>query len=213
MERARAARVAQFPVAVLQRPLDDGQRAVVSRQLRGLLAWQHSLRRWPLLRGAPDATPFVSVYAAGRLIGCVGSAEGEPAERVARAFLLAMADPRRTAMNSRRPARSARTGHLSRRAAPDRAGRGRPRAGARHPRPRLRRRRRAALSFASRRGARRRARCRPAPRGVGGQGRPDPGRARRRLTLFVFRRVDLRGQPPGERCQRRARRVIGRLAA
>jgi hypothetical protein len=46
------------------------------------------------MRYAPDATPFVSVYANGRLCGCQGSDEGEPSERVTRAFLRALHDSR-----------------------------------------------------------------------------------------------------------------------
>ena len=42
----------------------------------------------------PSATPFVSLYADGRLRGCFGSHEGEPATRLVRAFLGALADSR-----------------------------------------------------------------------------------------------------------------------
>jgi hypothetical protein len=42
----------------------------------------------------PDATPFVSLYAKGRLCGCYGSDEGPPGERLARAFLRAVDDGR-----------------------------------------------------------------------------------------------------------------------
>lgn len=38
--------------------------------------------------------PYVSLYAQGTLRGCYGSTEGPPAERVARAFLLALSDRR-----------------------------------------------------------------------------------------------------------------------
>ncbi len=43
---------------------------------------------------APDATPFVSLYANGRLCGCYGSEEGTPGERLTRAFLRAAHDGR-----------------------------------------------------------------------------------------------------------------------
>ena len=62
--------------------------------MRALLRWQRDLRGWPKLTKAPDATPFVSVYSAGRLRGCIGCDEGEPAERLARGFLRALEDHR-----------------------------------------------------------------------------------------------------------------------
>ena len=43
---------------------------------------------------APDATPFVSIYARGKLRGCFGSDEGSPEERLCRAFLRALEDVR-----------------------------------------------------------------------------------------------------------------------
>ncbi len=42
----------------------------------------------------PDATPFVSFHSARGTLGCMGSHEGEPRERVGRAFLLALHDAR-----------------------------------------------------------------------------------------------------------------------
>ena len=59
-----------------------------------MLAWQRTLRRWPPLVSAPNATPFVSLYVRGALRGCFGSHEGDRAERLARAFLLALGDTR-----------------------------------------------------------------------------------------------------------------------
>jgi AMMECR1 domain-containing protein len=59
-----------------------------------MLQFQHRLSPFHLPRRAPDATPFVSLYAGGRLCGCYGSDEGPPAERVARAFLRAAHDGR-----------------------------------------------------------------------------------------------------------------------
>jgi AMMECR1 domain-containing protein len=58
------------------------------------VAWQRDLRAWPRLGVAPDADPFVSIYASGVLRGCYGSSEGPPGERIARAFLLAASDAR-----------------------------------------------------------------------------------------------------------------------
>jgi AMMECR1 len=85
----------RFPFRALVRPLDARVRSRVEAQMRVLLAWQRSLRRWPgVARGLPDATPFVSVYAAGRLLGCFGCDEGDASERLSRAFLLALHDPR-----------------------------------------------------------------------------------------------------------------------
>jgi AMMECR1 domain-containing protein len=58
------------------------------------MTWQRTLRRWPAIVGAPDATPFVTIYADGVLRGCFGWHEGEPGERLARAFLRALEDSR-----------------------------------------------------------------------------------------------------------------------
>jgi hypothetical protein len=46
------------------------------------------------MRGAPAATPFVSLYAHDRLVGCFGSDEGAPEERLSRAFLRSLDDTR-----------------------------------------------------------------------------------------------------------------------
>jgi hypothetical protein len=51
------------------------------------------------MASAPDATPFVSLYADGKLRGCFGSHEGESGERVARAFLRALEDARHGGVN------------------------------------------------------------------------------------------------------------------
>ncbi len=59
-----------------------------------LLGWQLTLDRWPRVRGVPQATPFVSLYARGRLRGCFGSVEGDAGERLRRAFLSALSDTR-----------------------------------------------------------------------------------------------------------------------
>jgi AMMECR1 domain-containing protein len=83
-----------FPWGTLDRPLRDAERAGLQAALRGLLRFQRALDRFPRVRGAPDATPFVSLYAEGALKGCYGSVEGGPAERLARAFLRAQDDPR-----------------------------------------------------------------------------------------------------------------------
>jgi len=64
------------------------------RDVRALLRFQGTLREWRTPRRAPDATPFVSLYANGRLCGCYGDDEGAPAERLARAFLRASHDGR-----------------------------------------------------------------------------------------------------------------------
>jgi hypothetical protein len=83
-----------FAWKTLDRPLVARERAALERSLRGLLRFQHALDRWPAVRGAPDATPFVSLYAKGTLRGCYGSGEGAPNERLARAFLHAQDDDR-----------------------------------------------------------------------------------------------------------------------
>jgi AMMECR1 domain-containing protein len=75
-------------------PLTREERAVASRTLRALLAWQVTLRRFPRARAAPAGTPFVSLYADGRLAGCFGCDEGTAEERLLRAFVRALEDPR-----------------------------------------------------------------------------------------------------------------------
>jgi hypothetical protein len=59
-----------------------------------LLSWQRRLDRFPRAGAAPDATPIVSIYARGHLYGCSASTEGDAPERLVRAFLLALGDPR-----------------------------------------------------------------------------------------------------------------------
>jgi AMMECR1 domain-containing protein len=87
-------RRAHLLCAPLSRGLTIAHRERIARHLHALLAWQRSLRTWPALADAPDATPFVTVYAHGVLRGCFGSHDGSPAERVTRAFLRAMEDSR-----------------------------------------------------------------------------------------------------------------------
>src|SRR5262249_42634478 len=53
-----------------------------------------SLKHFPAVSSAPDATPFVSIYSPKGLRGCMGNARGAPGERVVRAFLQALHDPR-----------------------------------------------------------------------------------------------------------------------
>lgn len=83
-----------FPWKALARPLTRDARARVAAQTQALLAWQRRLVRWPRVGSAPDATPFVTLYAGGRLVGCFGSMEGTPGERLARAFVSAAGDGR-----------------------------------------------------------------------------------------------------------------------
>jgi AMMECR1 domain-containing protein len=83
-----------FPYATLRRPLRDSDCAALASGLRALLRFQLTLDRWVPVRSAPDATPFVSLYAEGSLRGCFGSHEGGPAERLMRAFLRAQDDGR-----------------------------------------------------------------------------------------------------------------------
>ena len=83
-----------FPWKALARPLTRDARARVAARTHALLAWQRRLDRWPRVGSAPDATPFVTLYAGGRLVGCFGSMEGTPGERLARAFVSAVGDGR-----------------------------------------------------------------------------------------------------------------------
>lgn len=84
----------EFPLQALAAPLSPAERADLQASLRALLAWQVELGRWALPARAPDATPIVSVYLDGRLAGCSGTTEGEPAVRLGRAFVQALGDPR-----------------------------------------------------------------------------------------------------------------------
>lgn len=86
---------ALVPWSPLRAALRPSQRAAVGELIAALLRWQRGLRGWPPpMRGLPDATPFVSLYAGGRLTGCFGSDEGSPDERLRRAFLRALEDIR-----------------------------------------------------------------------------------------------------------------------
>ncbi len=83
-----------FAWRVLRHPPSEDERADLARGVRDLLRFQTALERFRPIRCAPDATPFVSVYANGRLCGCQGSDEGPPGERLTRAFLRALHDGR-----------------------------------------------------------------------------------------------------------------------
>lgn len=78
----------------LRRRLAQAERRALAEAMRGLLQFQREIARFRLPRTASDATAFVSLYANGRLCGCYGSDEGEPAERLGRAFLRAAHDGR-----------------------------------------------------------------------------------------------------------------------
>jgi AMMECR1 domain-containing protein len=69
--------------------------------VRSLLRFQRTLAKWSIPKRAPDATPFVSIYADGSLRGCFGSDEGPPGERLARAFFSALHDTRFGGVRSR----------------------------------------------------------------------------------------------------------------
>jgi len=84
----------KIPWRTLGAHLSDRQRQSIAAGLRGLLFWQRDLLTWLAPTGVPDATPFVALYAHGRLRGCFGSDEGAPGERLARAFLRALTDIR-----------------------------------------------------------------------------------------------------------------------
>jgi AMMECR1 domain-containing protein len=76
-------------VVALGRPLARAERRALEKTLRALLAWHVDLRTFPRLPKLPKASPYVSLYANGKLRGCYGSGEG-----IARAFLRAMTDSR-----------------------------------------------------------------------------------------------------------------------
>jgi len=85
---------AEFPLQALPAPLNPEARVEVEAALRALLAWQIDLGRWALPARVPAATPIVSFYLDGRLVGCSGTTEGEPGVRLGRAFVQALGDPR-----------------------------------------------------------------------------------------------------------------------
>jgi hypothetical protein len=87
-------RRASTPLPALERPLSTAVRRELARALTGLLGWQRDLRAWPRLGRAPAGTPIVSLYLDGALRGCTGMSEGPPRERLTRAFLGALGDPR-----------------------------------------------------------------------------------------------------------------------
>jgi hypothetical protein len=84
----------EFPLGVLPAPLAEDAHGRVRAALGDLLAWHVDLVRWPGFTELPDATPIVSLYLDGRLVGCSGSTEGDPRSRLARAFVQTLGDPR-----------------------------------------------------------------------------------------------------------------------
>jgi AMMECR1 domain-containing protein len=78
----------------LDRALTKPERQRIRSHMHSLLAWQRTLDGWPRAIRAPDATPFVTIYAGGTLRGCFGCNEGPPGERLTRAFLRALEDSR-----------------------------------------------------------------------------------------------------------------------
>jgi AMMECR1 domain-containing protein len=83
-----------FAWRTLRRALSERERDALATAVRGMLRFQTTLTKWKAPPAAPDATPFVSLYADGHLRGCYGSDEGPPGERLARAFLRALDDGR-----------------------------------------------------------------------------------------------------------------------
>lgn len=88
------ARADSSPIPALARPLSASERRELTQALARLLRWQRDLRAWPPAARAPAGTPIVSLYLDGTLRGCTGMSEGPPRERLARAFLQALADGR-----------------------------------------------------------------------------------------------------------------------
>ena len=76
-------------VVTLGRALGGAERRALEKALRDLLAWHVDLRSFPRLSKLPRASPYVSLYARGKLRACYGSGEG-----LARAFLRAITDTR-----------------------------------------------------------------------------------------------------------------------
>ncbi len=85
----------------LRARLTARERSRLASTLERLLAWQRTLNGFPAAVRAPDATPIVSLYADGTLRGCAYSDEGRGGERLARAFLFALGDPRAHSLDPR----------------------------------------------------------------------------------------------------------------
>lgn len=86
--------VAATPLPALARALSASERSSLTRLLAGLLRWQRELKGWPRFPPAPAGTPVVSLHLDGALRGCTGMSEGPARERLPRAFLQALGDPR-----------------------------------------------------------------------------------------------------------------------
>jgi len=78
----------------LTRALTATERRALAADVRALLAWQESLAAWRRPKSAIPAIPFVALYVRGQLRACMGNDEGTRGEKLARAFLSAIGDPR-----------------------------------------------------------------------------------------------------------------------
>lgn len=85
---------AAFPLGALRAPLAPDELANLRATLTELLCWHVDLAHWPAPAFAPDATPIVSLYLDGRLVGCSGTTDGAPPARLARAFVQTLGDQR-----------------------------------------------------------------------------------------------------------------------
>jgi hypothetical protein len=83
-----------LPIRALTAPLAAAELEALTQALRPLVQWQLDLARFRVPAKAPDATPIVSIYVDGRMVGCAGTDEGEPEARLARAFVQALSDQR-----------------------------------------------------------------------------------------------------------------------
>jgi hypothetical protein len=97
-----APRAPAFPWRALGGPLPEAARRALLASARALAA---DARARP--RGAPDATPFVSLYVDGGLRGCCGCDDGDPGGRLAVAFREAFRDRRFAALGPAERARLA----------------------------------------------------------------------------------------------------------
>ncbi len=95
MARSRSRRPLTAPLGLAALKAEPRSLEAVRRLALALLRWQKDLARFPKLASElPDATPFVTLYHRGELRGCIGSGEGTPAERLARALIAAAHDAR-----------------------------------------------------------------------------------------------------------------------
>lgn len=87
-----------LPDGSLEQPLTFADRSFLHWQLKALLEWQRALQHFeatpPVPAALARALPIVSLSVGGQLRGCFAHGRGPAEQRLTRAFLAALADPR-----------------------------------------------------------------------------------------------------------------------